>query len=97
MLVTGKGDFMSWWTQVVSSFFSIEQGGGKIGFDPYGPLIYRPQSKSILPPPHVIDAAVRLRPTVLTGLDWPINKTYKQFDRDVEFMKKFWFNIKRRQ
>jgi queuine/archaeosine tRNA-ribosyltransferase len=75
-------------------FFSIEQDGGEIGFDPYKPLIYRAPNQINLAPSHVIDAAVRLRPSVMTGLDWPINKFTNQFDRDVEFMKKFGFNIK---
>jgi hypothetical protein len=75
-------------------FYSIEEDGGEIGFDPYGPLIYRPPSQINLAPSHVIDAAVKLRPSVVTGLDWPIRKLKKQFDRDVEFMKKFGFNIK---
>jgi hypothetical protein len=75
-------------------FFSIEGGGGVIGFDPYKPLIYRPPKEINLAPSHVIDAAVRLRPTVMTGLDWPVNKLKGKFERDVEFMKKFGFNIK---
>ena len=75
-------------------FYSMEQMGGKIGFDPYKPLICRQPIEINLAPSHVIDAAVKLRPNIMTGLDWPINKLKNHFDRDVEFMKKFGFNIK---
>jgi queuine/archaeosine tRNA-ribosyltransferase len=75
-------------------FYSMEQAGGKIGFDPYKPAICRQPIEINLGPPHIIDAAVKLRPSVMTGLDWPINKITNKFDRDVEFMKKFGFNIK---
>ena len=75
-------------------FYSMEQAGGKIGFDPRKPMICRQPLEINLTPPHVIDAAIKLRPSVMTGLDWPINKIKNQFERDVEFMKKFGFNIK---
>jgi queuine/archaeosine tRNA-ribosyltransferase len=75
-------------------FYSMEMAGGRIGFDPYKPLICRQPIEINLAPSHVVTAAVKLRPTVMTGLDWPINKLKGQFERDAEFMKKFGFNIK---
>lgn len=75
-------------------FYSMEQAGGRIGFDPRKPMICRQPLEINHSPPHVIDAAVKLQPTVMTGLDWPINKIKTQFERDAEFMKKFGFNIK---
>lgn len=75
-------------------FYSMEQEGGRIGFDPRKPMICRQPQEINLAPPHIIDAAVKLQPSVMTGLDWPINKIKNQFERDEEFMKKFGFNIK---
>lgn len=73
---------------------TIENGGGVIGFDPYKPLMCRQPIAINLAPPHVVDAAVKLKPTVMVGLDWPIKKLDGRFERDVEFMKKFGFNIR---
>ncbi len=73
---------------------TIENNGGIIGFDPYKPMMCRQPLEINLSPCHVIDAAVKLRPTVMVALDWPIRKLDGMFERNSEFMKKFGYNIK---
>lgn len=75
-------------------FYTVEQDGGIIRFDPRQPLICRQPQEINLSVSHIVDAAMKLKPTVLTGLDWPVNKLTGKFERDAEFMKKFGYNIK---
>lgn len=69
-----------------------ELGGGKIDCDPSRPLIYNPREIN-LAPYHVVAAAAKLQPNMLTALDLPVLKIEGQRQQQVEFMRKLGFNL----
>jgi len=73
-------------------FLRIEEKGGRVEFNPTGPLVYLPDRINITPQ-HVIQAALNLRPHIVTALDFPVPKISDPVKQDLEFMKKLGVNL----
>lgn len=73
-------------------FLRMEEKGGRVEFNPAGPLVYLPDWIN-LTPQHVIQAAMKLRPRIVTALDLPVPKISNPVIQDQEFMKKLGINL----
>ncbi len=74
-------------------FLQKELNGGRLSFDPDRPLIYNKYEIN-LHPEHVIEAVIRLKPDIMFGLDYPVQKIDKDRSRqEIEFRRKIGFNI----
>jgi len=73
-------------------FLRMEEKGGGVEFNPAGPLVYLPDRIN-LTPQHVIQAAMKLRPRIVTALDLPVPKISNPVIQDQEFMKKLGINL----
>jgi len=73
-------------------FLRMEEKGGRVEFNPAGPLVYLPDRIN-LTPQHVIQAAMKLRTRIVTALDLPVPKISNPVIQDQEFMKKLGINL----
>lgn len=74
-------------------FLQKELNGGRLSFDPDRPLIYNKYEIN-LHPEHVIEAVIRLKPDIMFGLDFPVQKIAKdRYRQEIEFRRKIGFNI----
>jgi len=70
-----------------------EEQSKKMTFDPGSPLI-RSKERINIAPRHVVEAACKLRPTIMTALDLPIRELLERTDQEKEFPRKLRFNVK---
>lgn len=70
----------------------MELKGGQVDLDPTTPLVYL-KDRINLTPQHVIDAARKLRPSIVTALDMPVPKISNPIKQDMEFKKKLGINL----
>ena len=69
-----------------------EEKSRKISFDPKLPA--KQTAREInLTPKHVMEAAKKLQPTIVVGLDFPIQKLKDPMARQIEFIKKLEYNV----
>ena len=73
-------------------YLRMEEKGGRVEFNPAVPLVYLPDWIN-LTPQHVIQAAINLRPHIVTALDFPVSKISDPVMQDQEFMKKLGINL----
>lgn len=73
-------------------FLRIEEKGGRVEFNPAEALVYLPDYINIAPQ-HVIQAAMNLRPHIVTALDFPVPKISNPAIQNQEFMKKLGINL----
>ena len=71
--------------------YSGEQNGKNATCDSSKPMLFQKDSINIAPC-HVIDAAVRLKPDILTSLDSPVMIIDDPYEQSYEFRKKLGFN-----
>jgi queuine/archaeosine tRNA-ribosyltransferase len=82
-------------TMVDSGGYQIigaEKNNKKVTFDPSLPLM-RSANRLNISPSHVVEAACKLQPSIMTALDFPIRVFSDKTDQDREFLRKLKFNI----
>jgi len=70
----------------------MELNGGLVDLDPTMPLVYL-KDRINLTPQHVIAAARKLRPGIVTALDMPVPKISNPIKQDLEFKRKLGINL----
>jgi len=73
-------------------FSSIEKGNRKVTSDPFLPIIFN-DTRINLTPKLVVEAVAKLKPDMMTSLDFPLERPNKDMDLELEFLSKLGYNI----
>jgi len=72
--------------------YVAEEQNKKMSFDPGLPMMRSDQEINISPR-HVVEAACKIRPTIMTALDFPVRELSTTTDQEHEFLSKLGFNM----
>jgi queuine/archaeosine tRNA-ribosyltransferase len=69
-----------------------EEQNKEITFDPSLPIM-KSEERINISPLHVVEAACKLQPTIMTALDFPLKRLSGRADQEQEFLRKLGFNM----